>query len=60
LNPALPCPSEHIFTNSDVEIIAKVGDLLAADEHTTPLVLPRATSTGSMGCPTVGRASSRV
>ena len=47
LGHAAPRPGERIFTETDVEIMAKVGDLLAADEQTRPLVLQMSRVIGS-------------
>jgi adenylate cyclase len=47
LGHAAPGPGERIFTETDVEIMAKVGDLLAADEQTAPLVLQMSRVIGS-------------
>jgi adenylate cyclase len=47
LGHAAPLPGERVFTETDVEIMAKVGDLLAADENTTPLVLQMSRVIGS-------------
>jgi adenylate cyclase len=47
LGHAAPCDGERIFTETDVEIMAKVGDLLAADEQTAPLVLQMSRVIGS-------------
>ena len=47
LGHAAPCPGEQVFTETDVEIMAKVGDLLAADEQTAPLVLQMSRVIGS-------------
>jgi adenylate cyclase len=47
LGHAAPRAGERVFTETDVEIMAKVGDLLAADEHTAPLVLQMSRVIGS-------------
>jgi adenylate cyclase len=47
LGHAAPNPGEQVFTETDVEIMAKVGDLLAADEQTAPLVLQMSRVIGS-------------
>ena len=47
LGHAAPLEGESVFTETDIEIMAKVGDLLAADEHTAPLVLQMSRVIGS-------------
>jgi adenylate cyclase len=47
LGHAAPQPGERLFTDTDAEIMAKVGDLIAADEQTAPLVLQMSRVIGS-------------
>jgi adenylate cyclase len=47
LGHAAPQPGEKLFTDTDAEIMAKVGDLIAADDQTAPLVLQMSRVIGS-------------
>jgi adenylate cyclase len=47
LGHAAPYPGEKVFTETDVEILAMVGELVAADEQTAALVLQMSRVIGS-------------